>query len=63
MDKILKDNRDLLIAILLSIATFYFQYGIEIEIEDGTVDYFVENKILVKILIDSQLKLLNFNSL
>ena len=30
MDKLLKDNRDLLIAILLSIATFYFQYGIEI---------------------------------
>ena len=30
MDKLLKGNRDLLIAILLSIATFYFQYGIEI---------------------------------
>ena len=30
MDKLLKDNRDLLVAILLSIATFYFQYGIEI---------------------------------
>ncbi len=30
MEKLLKNNRDLFIAILLSIATFYFQYGIEI---------------------------------